>query len=119
MLLPSRWICTTIEFILIFSQSILEAIIKGQCAVSIFHTRASYHGAEISTFYLGIGLVGSLVFCPFFFAFEFSTKAEHIATLRYQGCYKLTASVDGGEIKTVKEHLTHIRHLRSIEMSNI
>ena len=81
---------------LIFSQSLLGCEKEGQRAISIFYSRDST--TKISTFYLGIGLVGRLVFCPFFyFAFEFFTFVEHTATIRYQGCYKLTAGVDGGE----------------------
>ena len=92
---PCRFRPHTIDSILIFSQSFLGCEKEGQRAISIFYPRDST--TKISTFYLGKGLVGSLVFCPYFFAFEFFTIPEHTATIRYLGCYKLTAGVDGGE----------------------
>ena len=114
---PVRCPQSTIDSILIFSQSLLGCEKEGQRAISIFYPRDST--TKISTFYLGLGLVGSLVVCPFFFAFEFFTFVEHIATIRYLGCYKLTAGVDGGESFAARKHASHIRHLLCIEVSEI
>ena len=66
---PVRCPQPTIDSILIFSQSLLGCEKEGQRAVSVFHPRDST--TKISTFYLGIGLVGSLVVCTYFFTFEF------------------------------------------------
>ena len=115
---PVRFRSQTIDSILIFSQSLLGCEKEGQRAISIFYPRDCT--TKISTFYLGIGLVGSVTFCPYYyFTFEFFTIIEHAATIRYLGCYKLTAGVDGGESFAARKHAFHTRHLLCIEVSEV
>ena len=75
----------------------------------------TYQLAEIAGFVVGI-FVGCLAIS---IVFEASACTEHIFTRLYLARNKLIAGVDGFESRAVIEHKMHIRHIRSVETSEV
>ena len=117
---PFWLILATIEFILIFAQSLLVAPTESQRAVSKFHKRAVIISlvTKVSAICLGISLIGCFIW-PIDVTGERFTICKHLVAVCHSISDKLVWYVNFLQHFAAKEHIGHIRHFSGIEISNI